>query len=78
MEDLWKPLLPKPCSHNDGRLVDVSMGHPSDLEKVFLAARNPHAQLGRNCGMWRVTEASLFASTLFFTAQIFPKRFLKN
>jgi hypothetical protein len=26
------------------------------------------------CGMWRVTEASLFASTLFFTAQFFPKR----
>jgi hypothetical protein len=29
-------------------------------------------------GMWRVTEASLFASTLFFTAQNFPKRNVKN
>jgi hypothetical protein len=30
------------------------------------------------CGMWRVTEASLFASTLFFIAQFFPKRNFKN
>jgi hypothetical protein len=29
------------------------------------------------CGMWRVTDASLFASTLFFTAQIFQKEILK-
>jgi hypothetical protein len=35
----------------------------------------PHQ--AETCGMWRVTEASLFASTLFFTAQFFPKRILK-
>jgi hypothetical protein len=30
--------------------------------------------LAETCGMWRVTEASLFASTLFFTAQFFSKK----
>jgi len=42
--------------------------------KLFLASRNPLPNQAETCGMWRVTKASLFASTLFFTAQFFPKR----
>ncbi len=72
-------LLPKPCTHNDGWLVEVWIGHPWKVSrKLFLAPRNPRAQWGRN--LWHVESnwGIFICINPFFYCPIFSKKhFLK-